>query len=299
MVMLNVDRGGSSGIVPKYGVVVHDSEGSENSAQLISFCAAGGDRDNGHGGKYGGGYNAVATEAGRYVMLADGHRSPYHAPPCNSSMWSICMPGRVAQTRDEWLDTSSRAYIRGVAQFIVDRWHDDNERWPLAYASPSDLLASGPSGPTRPVGWTTHDSVSKAWHQTTHTDPGPNFPLDILAQDINQLVRVPTPTTPTAKEDTLATAILQVQGRNAQFIGTGTKMPDGSVHCVCVTWYGPGPEGNPFLTDHAAAGDTVHQPTSVETVQRDLVLVGCYPEDIQDSTHSWTAGDFAHAIPRP
>lgn len=105
---------------------------------------------------------------------------------------------------------------------------------------------------------------------------------------------------PIIEEDTMATAILQIPGRNAQFIGQGPLNADG-VHCLLITWYGPGPvdANHPFLTDHAAAADTRIQQTSVETLKRDCVLVGCYPQDIQDDGYNWTSADFAHAIDRP
>lgn len=103
---------------------------------------------------------------------------------------------------------------------------------------------------------------------------------------------------PNGQVDQLATAIIRVTGRNAQFISTGTLMPDGSVHCVCITWFGPGPLENPFLIDHSSASDIVHQTYTAETVQRDLVLVGVYPDEIEDSLHAWVAEDFAHAITR-
>lgn len=98
-----------------------------------------------------------------------------------------------------------------------------------------------------------------------------------------------TPPTPAPQEDILATARITVEGRNAQFYGTGTLMPDGSVHCVLVTWSGPGDQS--FHQDHSTASDVVEQHYTPETLQRDLVLVGD-PADIQDSLHEWSPADF-------
>jgi hypothetical protein len=326
--VLHADRGGNSGKTPKLGVVVHDSEGGENSLALIKFCAAPGDRDNGRGGRFGGGYNAIATETGEFYVVADGHRSPYHAPPCNTNMWSICIPGRAAQSRDEWLDAASRGYIRAVAAYIVDRWHADGHRWPLQFCRAVDLRASGnAAGAVLAAGYTTHAEVSKAWRQTDHTDPGSGFPLDVLAAEISALVitaPVPTaaptapaatvetaaatppapvvlaPATPTAprhQEDRMATAHITVEGRYAQFYGTGTLGPDGNVHCLMVTWSGPpdpGAPDNAFMRAHGAAPDVVDQHYSLETM-RGLVLVGCAPEQITDDRAPgghWSAADF-------
>jgi hypothetical protein len=93
----------------------------------------------------------------------------------------------------------------------------------------------------------------------------------------------------------MATAILHVSGRNAQFIGQGAKLADGSVHCLLVTWFGPGPEGNPFLDDHRSAPDTIHQDTLPDTLKRDIVFLG-NPEEINDSTGRWSETDFYRVI---
>lgn len=106
-------------------------------------------------------------------------------------------------------------------------------------------------------------------------------------------VQPETPVVSVPKEDKLATARITVEGRNAQFYGTGTLLPDGSVHCVVVTWSGPGEES--FHQDHSAAPDVVHQHYMPETLQRDLVLIG-NPAEIQDSLHSWNDGDFYRVV---
>lgn len=97
----------------------------------------------------------------------------------------------------------------------------------------------------------------------------------------------------------MATAILHVPGRHAQFISQGPLLADGSVHCVFATWFGPGDFGpgqsNPFVDDHSAAPDTVHQDTLATTLQRDIVLLG-NPEEIIDSTGGWRAEDFYRVI---
>lgn len=101
----------------------------------------------------------------------------------------------------------------------------------------------------------------------------------------------PTPTPdPAWKDPDMATARLIVPGRNAEFFATGERLPDGSVHCVQIVWSRPG--GSPFYEDHKGAPNVIVQPTSIETLKRDLILVG-NPADIQDSTHTWTAADFA------
>jgi len=92
----------------------------------------------------------------------------------------------------------------------------------------------------------------------------------------------------------MATVILAVEGRNAQFIGQGPLLADGNVHNLFVTWFGPGPDSD-FLNDHRAAPDTRIQPITMETLKRDIVFLG-NPEEMNDSTGPWRAEDFYRVI---
>jgi hypothetical protein len=145
------------------------------------------------GAYYGSGYHAVATETGSYIQVADATAGPYHAPPCNPTWWAICIPGRAAQTRDQWLNDVSRQYIRGVARFIVDKQREDGMSWPLQFCAAPDLVKTSANLTGHPTGYTSHSQVSQAWHQTDHTDPGVGFPWDVLATDIAALITAPIP----------------------------------------------------------------------------------------------------------
>lgn len=114
---------------------------------------------------------------------------------------------------------------------------------------------------------------------------------DGFRQDVGDTA--PTPE-PIPQEDEMATVILAVEGRNAQFVAQGPLLADGSVHCLFITWFGPGPDSD-FLSDHRAAPDTRVQPTLMSTLKRDLILLG-NPEDIDDSTGRWSEGDFYRVI---
>lgn len=197
-ILLHPDRYAKTSLLRKNGVVIHTSEGSEgiaynavtSSEQLANFLKSKGDRPSPSrpGGFYGSGYHAVATEAGGYIELGDATCGPYHAPPCNPTWWSICMPGRAAQTREQWLDDVSSKYIDGVAQYIVDRREQDDEFWPIDFVSYIDLKGKSLQLTGHPGGVTYHSQVSKAWGQTDHTDPGVSFPIDILFERIELLI---------------------------------------------------------------------------------------------------------------
>lgn len=259
---LHPDRYSTSGVIqPKGGVIVHDSEGGEGgiaSAVLVKALEQKGDRDNGHGGVYGAGYHAVATETGGYIQVATAAMGPYAAPPLNKNFWHVCIPGRAAQTRDQWLDGPSFAYIQGVAKFIVDRWHEDGQRWALDFNDASALRAGLGSAATAAgtsrgaVGYSSHAQVSQAWHETDHTDPGVSFPWDVLATEIAKLVQpapIPPPTPIPPTTGGLVYYLISIAGGTAfqnaaVFGGLGTKGKDGRVLIPIVEWMQGADEAN-------------------------------------------------------
>ncbi len=185
-ILLHPDRYSLTGTVArKTGIVVHDSESSDGSfSSLFDYLKRPGDRPNGRGGYYGSGYHAITNGLGDYVQVADATAGPYAAPPCNKTHWHICMPGRASQTREEWLDDLSSKHMLGVAKFIVDKSAIDGI--PLKRLTVPQLV-NGDNG------YCSHWDVSLAWKQTTHTDPGANFPWDILAGIIINLTTVTPP----------------------------------------------------------------------------------------------------------
>ena len=86
----------------------------------------------------------------------------------------IC--GFAKQTRADWLDDVSKATL-GIAARLT---HELCKRYnlPLEVLN-ADALRAGHSGIT------THASVSAAWKESSHTDPGPNFPMDAFMRAVN------------------------------------------------------------------------------------------------------------------
>lgn len=77
--------------------------------------------------------------------------------------------GRADQTRAQWLDAQSLAMLR-IAAHVV-RWRCDAIGVPLIFRPAHELKAMIP-------GVTTHAEITKAFPgDTSHTDPGPGFPL--------------------------------------------------------------------------------------------------------------------------
>lgn len=222
--ILNSERYTTTGVLlRKLGVVIHDSEsGDGSSASLVRALQSPGDRVlAGTTRRYGSGYHAVTDGNGGYIEVADANAGPYAVPPLNKTWWHICMPGRASQTWDEWLDQLSRNHIRGVARFIVDKAAADG--FPFHHLNSFNLLAGD-------RGYCSHASVSSAWGQSNHTDPGPNFPWPVLADDIEALTApapAPTPNQPappTLEDDDMAKPIfIGVEGSVGQYLYFGPK----------------------------------------------------------------------------
>lgn len=179
----------------KFGVVVHTTEGGEDTPQdIINLLQHTDSRIASDG--YGAGYSAVA-ENDTYLRMADDGTYVFAAPPMNAMYYHIVIAGKAGQTREQWLDEKSRPYIKGVAVYIYDMWKHCDKKWPLVKKtvgalrlgwkydlSTKKLTRIGSDGD----GYCGHADVALAFKASTHTDPGINFPWDILAQDIQDLI---------------------------------------------------------------------------------------------------------------
>lgn len=130
---------------------------------------------------YGAAYHCVAAPDGFPRWTCDPDLYSVNAnPPVNDVAVSICMPGRY-QSRHEWLNVgNSRQFIRAAARALIAV--HDRFGVPLERLSAKDLLAGR-------HGYTDHKTVNDAWHKSDHGDVGPEFPWDVLAADINELLQ--------------------------------------------------------------------------------------------------------------
>lgn len=92
----------------------------------------------------------------------------FAAPGLNADGLQIEMAGYASQGEDGWNDVYSRGMLAQAARLTADlcRRHS----LPIAFVDAAGLLR-GESGVT------THAEVTKAYRQSTHTDPGKNFPM--------------------------------------------------------------------------------------------------------------------------
>jgi hypothetical protein len=213
---VHTSRYSTTGVVArKLGVVVHDSESGDGSFQaLLNVLQSPGLRPiEGTTRTYGSAYHAITDGLGGYLQVLPATAGPYAAPPTNKTWWHVCIPGFARQTTAEWDDDISRKHIKGVARFIVDKAAIDG--YPLVRRTPVGLVA-------RQHGYCGHIDVTNAWHQTDHTDPGPQFPWATLAAEIEALVQPPTP------GDDMAKLFKADDGDNAVFAVSGLE----AVWCV-------------------------------------------------------------------
>ena len=110
-------------------------------------------------------YSVDAQEIVQSVRLED---VAWHAPGANSRGIGIEMTGRAAQGQDEWSDIYSRSVIDRTVLLCAALCRKFDI--PADLVIPDALKLGG-------SGITTHAFVTKAFGKSTHTDPGPNFPL--------------------------------------------------------------------------------------------------------------------------
>lgn len=107
----------------------------------------------------------------------------YHAPGANNQGLGIEHAGRASQNRTEWLDAFGKAMLERSAIAAAAWAHAYGI--PVVKLSPADLVAGK-------AGFCGHVDVTNAFHRSTHTDPGPNFPWDYYLQRVKAHLSVAT-----------------------------------------------------------------------------------------------------------
>lgn len=106
----------------------------------------------------------------------------------------ISFVANAALTRAQWI--ANMPMLRAAAWQVA--------RWCRAYGIPAQFVTpSQLRGGIR--GISTHDGARQAWGVTDHTDPGPNFPMDVFINLVKQeLNPTPAPAPKPAKETEMA-----------------------------------------------------------------------------------------------
>lgn len=133
-------------------------------------------------------YTIIVDRRGRIVRSNDDDYVPWAAgSPANERGLHICLVGRAAQSRDEWLAQTRQ--LDAAARVVADwcRRYGIDARW---------LTGQQMCGGQRGIGG--HNTTVSAWHSTDHTDPGAGFPT---AEVIRLVAQKLTGTTEPDQED--------------------------------------------------------------------------------------------------
>lgn len=135
------------------------------------------------------------------VQCVHDYDTAFHAPGTNSQHIGLEHAGYAAQTYAQWHDAYSWTMLQRSAQLAAGLVKAYGI--PIRFINRNDLLAGNFDG------FTTHNEVSQAFHQSQHWDPGPGFPmteyLSLVAQAVggahpNKPVDPPFVLTRTLKE---------------------------------------------------------------------------------------------------
>jgi len=142
-------------------IVIHDMEYPErldSAEQVAQYFARGSAQASAH-------FNVDSDSVVQSVKLMD---VAWAAPGANHNGVQIEHAGYARQTAADWADEYSEKMLHVSAALTADLCV--KFKLPHAFVDAAGLLKGF-------RGFTTHAEVSKAWKKTTHTDPGPNFPM--------------------------------------------------------------------------------------------------------------------------
>ena len=150
-------------------IVLHSTEGG--SAESVARYFARPDA--------GGSANIVVDDRSCYRSLAD-TIIPWGAPPLNTFGFHVEQCGYAAWPRRRWLlhrNTIRRAAYK-AAQRV--RWYGIPIHVPTAAEIKREYDAAMADGRPPYGGIVTHRLVDETFHESTHTDPGEGYPLDVF-----------------------------------------------------------------------------------------------------------------------
>lgn len=101
------------------------------------------------------------------------------APGANHQGLHVELCGRAAQSAQQWSDPYSLSQLHLAAALVASKTVEHDV--PVVWLRAAELRA-GRSGIT------SHLEVTNAWHRSTHTDPGKNFPASAFVVQVATLV---------------------------------------------------------------------------------------------------------------
>jgi N-acetyl-anhydromuramyl-L-alanine amidase AmpD len=154
-------------------IVLHDMEAAESAktAENVAawFAGPAAPMASAH-------YNVDSDSIVQSVREAD---TAFHAPGANAQGIGIEMAGYAKQSAADWSDAFSVAMLDRASSLVADIC--ERHGIPVQFVDSPGLLAGA-------SGITTHAAVSKAWKKSTHTDPGPNFPIATFLESVRNKI---------------------------------------------------------------------------------------------------------------
>lgn len=163
-------RGRADG--PPLWIVIHTTEGSEGTQSAEDGAAYDLRRTDGVSAHF----YVDSNSAVQCVRTTDtAHTAAYRG---NLYGIHIEVCGRAGQSADQWNDATSRATIAQLAKLC--------RRLRVRYPFPLVNLTSSQVYGLVAKGFCEHKDITQAWGESTHTDPGVNFPWARLFELIKQ-----------------------------------------------------------------------------------------------------------------
>lgn len=106
--------------------------------------------------------------------------------------WAADPARKTKMLRADWLAEERNHGTLSRGAWKIAAWCRTRDI-PAVYIDAGGLLAGA-------SGISTHDASRLAYGVTTHWDPGPDFPIDVLIQLVNKELNPPAPTAPVEKE---------------------------------------------------------------------------------------------------
>lgn len=161
----------------------------------VSPCKPGGARAN---ARYfqspdAGGLAHYIVDPSETVQSCDEGVACWHCPPLNKRGIGVELCDPQSGDAARWLDEPHQQMLTRAAALFADIC--THHRLPMVYVDHDGLLRGE-------RGITTHHDAVLAWHKSTHTDPGPGFPMGQFIGLVNAAARpAPTPEDDVALSD--------------------------------------------------------------------------------------------------
>ncbi len=112
------------------------------------------------------------------VQVLSWDRIGYHLGNGNNRCIGFEVTGYASMTRAEWLAGDALSALRNQAECMA--LAAAHFGWNLRWLSLAEIAAGNVTG------FITHNDARQIWGGTTHTDPGPGYPYDVVMKMVQQ-----------------------------------------------------------------------------------------------------------------